>query len=132
MRVFLIFKKGKKNMDEVLDKHGYYLGKYGPMYLGELNDLKILKKIAKNDFSDEKTMKLVNQLVEETKIGGFGFFDVHRIAKEFKGKYIPKFEIIMNELRKKKFKASRTHFSETGIKTNANKKEFENIYSKLI
>jgi len=139
MRIFFVFKKGKANMDKILTKHEFFDGKYGPMWMGELNDLKILIKIKKaywksssTAFIDERTMKLVNQLIEETTIGGFGFFDVHKLAKKLKGKSIPKFEIIMNALIKKKFKASRTHFSVTGIKTNANKKEFDKIYMKLI
>lgn len=101
----------------------------GPMWMGDLNDIKILKKIKKiykNENISKESRKLIDTLFEETKIGGFGFFDIHKIAKEYK-LIIPKFELIKTKLEKKGFKVSRTHFSDTGIKTDADKKDILKI-----
>lgn len=104
----------------------------GPMWMGELNDIKILKKIQKtyeNENISKESRKLIDELFEETKIGGFGFFDIHKIAKEYK-LTIPKFELIKTKLEKKGFKVSRTHFTETGIKTDASKEDILKIMKK--
>jgi len=136
MRIFFVFRKGKKEMDKVIGMHDFYEGKYGPIYNGELNDEKLIEKMIvfgkEKEYYDEKTLKLLKTLLEETKIGGIGFFDVHKMSRKFKGKDIPKFKRIFEALKEKGFMVSRTHFSDTAIKTNAKSEEFEKIYKKLI
>lgn len=140
MRVYFEFRKGKKNMDLIYDLLGDFEYKtkiYGPLYKGEINNLELLKKMLEiseeknKEFYDDKTRKLLKTLLEETKIPGIGFYDIHKLAKNYAGKEIPKFEFIFEALRKNGFKASRTHFSDTGIKSDANKEEFKKIYELL-
>jgi len=137
MRIFFRFDKGKENMDKVLNQHDYFESdgkKYGPMWIGNLNDLKFLKKVIKeterDEFYDSRSIKLVKTLFEEQKISGFGFYDVHKIAKEIKTS-IPKYEYIMDELKKKGFEVSRVHFTDTGLKTTAKKEDIIKIMKKL-
>lgn len=138
MRAFLVFEKSKENTIKLLEQHKEYEfegEKYGPMYMGELNDLTFLKKMKseaeKNkENTDERSVKLINTLIAETEVGGVGFHDVHKIAKRNKLS-IPKYDLIFKELQKKGFKYSRTHFTETGIKTNAPEDVMKKIMKKL-
>lgn len=141
MRIFFRFDKGKENMDAVLDKHEFYFpdGKqnadsqttgYGPMWMGPLNDSEFLEKVKieseKNEHVSKRAKKLIESLVDESKIPEFGFIDIHNLAKNASGE-IPKFEHIILALRKKGFKASRVHFRDTAIKTNAKRSDVEKI-----
>jgi len=137
MRVFLVFEKSKENTNKILEQHKEYDfegKKYGPMYFGELNDLDFLKRMKSEaeenrENIDERSIKLVDSLIAETKIGGVGFHDIHKIAKRNKIS-IPKYELIFRELQKKGYKYSRTHFTDTGIKTDAPESEIEKIMKK--
>ena len=60
---------------------------------------------------------------EESKINSFGFYDL----ATFKLKQVPKISDVIAALQKKSALASRTHFSPTGIRTNATKEEFLKI-----
>lgn len=149
MRVFFRFDKGKKCMDRILSQHGMYspddeqnterskqgsdsqtAESYGPMWLGELNEIETLKKInaieQNNECISKRTIKLIDTLIEETKINSFGFIDIHNLSKN-NTEEIPKFEHIISLLRKKGFLAARTHFRNTAIKTNAKKSDVEKI-----
>jgi tRNA (guanine26-N2/guanine27-N2)-dimethyltransferase len=78
----------------------------------------------KQNILDNKTNKFITQLSEEEDV--LGFYDIHKIAEKLKLN-IPKMDLIINKLKEKGFKASRTHFSEYGIKTNANVEEIIKI-----
>lgn len=130
MRVFFRFDKGKKNMDKVLSQHEPYCVQdpatqnaetFGPIWTGQLNDLDLLKKINLDD-ADKKTAKLIETLIEESHIPGIGFIDLHKEAKGKPGS-LPKITDVMQKLKEKGFKVSRTHFCDTAIKTDAEKEE---------
>ncbi|MCF7866104.1 tRNA (guanine(26)-N(2))-dimethyltransferase [Candidatus Woesearchaeota archaeon] len=136
MRIFFRADKGKTNIDNILNQHAAFSvqnAEYGPIWTGELNDIKIITEI-KKDLENEtvskniekRTIKLIEQLYEETKIPGIGFYDLHTEAKGKTGS-IPKFETIINKLKEKGYKASRTHFRETAIKTNAEKEDIQKL-----
>ena len=58
-----------------------------------------------------------------------GFYDIHYICKKNKLK-IPKKEDLIKVLKKKGFKATSTHFSGTGIKSNVDEKELVKVIQK--
>lgn len=97
----------------------------GPIYLGNISDKKFCKKvlidIKKRNFNlkreEEKLLKLI---IEEADMPAF-YYDLHYLAKVFK-KEPPKIEVLIKKLNSKGFKASRTHFCLTAIKTNASYK----------
>ena len=98
----------------------------GLIYLGKINDKKFCKKvladIKKRNFRLKKEEeKLLKLLIEEADMPAF-YYDLHKIAKKYKIE-IPKTDDLIIKLRKKGFKASRTHLSSTAIKTNASLKE---------
>jgi tRNA (guanine26-N2/guanine27-N2)-dimethyltransferase len=148
MRIFFKCDKGKKKVDEIIKQHSsfYYNNftiylereleklslswnksincKYGPIWTGKLFDKKLIGEINKNIKNNENCSKFLNLLNEEEDL--IGFFDIHKIAEK-KKLVIPKMEFIIDQLKKNGFKASRTHFSQYGIKTDADIKELIKI-----
>jgi tRNA (guanine26-N2/guanine27-N2)-dimethyltransferase len=65
---------------------------------------------------------------EEKNINSLFFHDVHKLSEKLKSGDTPRFENIMENLKKKGFKASRTHFSLTGIRTDASAEDFRKVF----
>lgn len=115
-------------LTKIIKKFGYVTEgekTVGPVYLGPLQDKKFCKEvkeeIEKRKFRlAKKEIKLIDMLIKESGMPAF-YYDVHKIAKKIK-KTVPKFETIIDNLKKKGFKASKTHFCEYGIKTDADYK----------
>jgi tRNA (guanine26-N2/guanine27-N2)-dimethyltransferase len=97
----------------------------GPLWVSQICDGNFLKEIIaetrKRNYLDESERceigKLLNSLIAENDFPPF-FFDVHEIAGKRK-KQLRKMEEILESLRSRGFKAERTHYASTGIKTNA-------------
>jgi tRNA (guanine26-N2/guanine27-N2)-dimethyltransferase len=134
MRVYLKAELGAKKTDSIVNqiKDLFYndkefsIGKkgikFGKVWTGKLWDSKIVKEMIKH-FDNE----LLRQIYEESKISTIGYFDLHYIAKKLKKATIPKSQIIIDNLKKKGFKASRTHFLYSSIRTNASYKEIKKL-----
>lgn len=102
----------KKNMDYA-----------GPLWLGELHEKKFLVKMkkinAERNYSDKIELeKTLNLLIGEVGMPLF-YFNLNNICKRKKYPRVPKINELIAKLKKKGFKASRTHFCEKSIKTNA-------------
>lgn len=121
MRIFFKCVKGKKACDEIIKKHNYFMN-VGPLWLGNLKDQSLIKKIYSNipEFYYEKSF--LNMIYNELDI--VSFYDIHSIAKKYKISPIPKIDYIINLIKEKGFKATRTHFSMTGIKSNISEEGF--------
>lgn len=102
---------------------GSYFNELGPMYSGELHDKSFVEKL--DDIN--KTISLIKK---ESKINSFGYFDYHKIAKKVPKKELSKIDEIIKTIIKKGYSASRTHFSNTAIKTDMKIKSFMNILKK--
>lgn len=131
MRIFFGCIKGKEKCDEVIQKHSMLKvgeGESGPLWLGELWDEKIVEKMYKLSLKLDYDfdIKFLKTISDESKIKVVGFHDIHNLCKKNKLE-VPSFEKICNELRKKKFVFSRTHFSEFGIKSNVGEEEMIRI-----
>lgn len=113
MKIFFMCEKGKQKCDKVLKLHGRYK-QAGPMWLGQLKDKTIAKKISKK--TQNKDMKLICDEIDT-----LGFYDIHALCKKNKLK-IPKFENLLS-----KIKATRTHFSQYGIKTKVSEEKLMKI-----
>jgi tRNA (guanine26-N2/guanine27-N2)-dimethyltransferase len=87
-------------------------------------------KIEDKNISKE-TKKLLSIISEEKTVDVCFFHDVHKLSEKKKTGDTPRFEKLIALLKEKGFKATRTHFSLTGIKTDANEKEFENVFEEL-
>jgi len=120
-RVFFSCEKGKKHCDKILKQHIHLTkGKecFGPLWSGKLWDSKLAAEIYRNNKTPENN-NFLEIIKEESKITTVGFFDLHRISKDYKIHNMQKKEIVMKKLKSNGFKASETHFSGTGIRTDA-------------
>ncbi len=82
----------------------------GPLWTGSLWDSKLAQKLAFDKFT--------NIIAEESKIPSVGFFDIHRVAKKHK-RVVPKTQLLLDRLGENGFKAVVSHFSATGVRTDA-------------
>ncbi len=144
-RAYLQLFDGKKKADSSLKKLGYvyycrkcltheyekgYLpgsrscncgGGYeiaGPLWLGKIKDDAFCKEVSRNSWylTDPKTERLLETISEEIEIPFY--YDVHKVCKLLKTSAIPTDEIL-GALEDDGYRATRTHFSKTGIKTDA-------------
>ncbi len=96
----------------------------GPLWTGELIDDKLcndMLKIAEKeeDWINEKSIKLLSVMAEESKVRGGLVYDTHFICKKWKIKHVPPLERVIEELKAHGYRASRTHLNATAIKTDA-------------
>ncbi|MBI5158875.1 tRNA (guanine(10)-N(2))-dimethyltransferase [Candidatus Micrarchaeota archaeon] len=94
----------------------------GPLWLGELFDEQILKRMLElneeRNYADKKELaSVLSLMLEEARLPSF-YFDLHKIFKNYS---LPpkKTQAILDALRAEGFTASRTHFIPTGIRTDA-------------
>ena len=80
----------------------------GPLWIGRLFDEKLV-----SDF------EIIQIIKEEARINTIGYYETHYLAKKFSLPKTIKIEIARSNLVKAGFKASKTHFSPNGIKTDA-------------
>jgi len=81
------------------------------------------KKIIKNNILNnaqnyKELLRFLKIIEEESKINSIGFYDIHDIVEKEKLKTIKKKEEIIKKIKKTGFKATNTHFSGTGIRSN--------------
>ena len=104
---------------------------FGPIWLGRLWDADLVEKMhelsIKDKFISDETKNLLYKIALEAKIPTVGFFDLTAM----KLKQVPKLSDSISKLQEKGYQATRTHFSPTGIRTNAKESEFEKILRSL-
>lgn len=147
-RVFFKVEKGKIKTDDVLSQHKYFLycphccthkvsifnyflccdkkmDFAGPLYVGPINETKLLSKM-KNSFDSTEYVKHLELLYNESTLNFTGFFDLHKLYKKYKIHPI-KNEKITAVLDSKKIKWSLTHFDVYGMKVDCELDEFVKI-----
>lgn len=146
MRVFFRCEKGKKKADIIIPKHKYLLicsrclsmktSDYnketcecknifdyaGRLWTGQLWNKNLARRMAKTSRFPELN-RFLSTISEEAKISTAGFHDIHAITKRYRIRDLPKMGDIINKIRKLGFSASRTHFSGTGVRTDASVKD---------
>ncbi len=97
----------------------------GSIYLGNLWNKKFIEQLVeesrKRKFTEEE--KLLNIIYRECEIEQYFYFNTHALAERLK-KSPPKIAKLIELLKSSGYKASKTHFSEVGIRTNAPLEEF--------
>ena len=109
----------------------------GPLWLGVLHQDEFLKKINENlkkstkeDFSVIKRLqKYITAKIDENTIDSPWYYDLHWLSKQFKYS-LPSTTFVVSLLKEAGFNASITHFSGTGIKTNAQIKKLKEVLLK--
>jgi len=122
MRVYFKCEKGRAKVDNILKQHNTYKDK-GPMWLGKLWEEKLAKKMLKNTNKENKEVyNLLNTIQKESKIPTIGFFDTHKMAKQYKLKQVPRKQDLLDWINKK-YEASSTHFLGSAIRSTIPEKE---------
>lgn len=132
MRVFFRCRKGKAEVDEIINQHGIF-NDAGPLWLGKLWDQKLAEKMYQlaADLDYPFDARFLQTIRDESKIDTVGFHDIHALCKKNKLE-VPKFEPIFDEIKKKKHKATRTHFSGFGIRSSIKETELVKIIKNTI
>lgn len=136
-RIFFQNKKSKQACDQIIEQHQYFLynpktlereiSKHnqknnflaiGPLWTGPLFDKKLVSKIQTQN-------KFLQTVKKESKLNIVGFYDLHKIAKNYQIKIKSTQETI------KKLGAVPTHFSSTGFKSNLDIKKIISLLKKL-
>ncbi len=93
-----------------------------PIWSGTINDKEFCKLVREemgNDENiDDKSRDLVDTLIEESDMSPF-YYDIHKMARKQDWGEVPSMKKIKKALKDKGFSFSRTHFTPTGIKTDA-------------
>ena len=86
-----------------------------PVWTGRIKNDSFLDRIMKKDISADlrKMMTIIKNEIDTP-----FYYDIHKLAKLYKFD-LKKIDSVIDDLREIGFKASRTHFSQTGIKTDA-------------
>ena len=104
----------------------------GPVYLGKINDKKfcsqVLEEIIKRKFEKDRARSL-SVICSELDVPFY--FDLHKLVKKMKLGKVPRTEAVMEELAKRRFKVSRTHFCPTALKTDASIDDLKKILKKF-
>ncbi len=136
-RIFFRCIKSKKQVDNVIEKIKYirYEGGYcasdnphntfaGPLWTGQLWEEQLCKKMLEN--STEHT-NFLSTIAEESGIDSIGFYHTPTLAKNLKLGYPPALHSTIKKIRKKGYKACRTHFDPQGFRSDISYKELVEI-----
>jgi tRNA (guanine26-N2/guanine27-N2)-dimethyltransferase len=106
----------------------------GPLWCGDMYDadfvtlmINTVKGLSLN--TANKTIKLLNKCLEESNAPQT-HYEIHKVCKNLKTSAPPILDV-MDKLREDGFFVSRTHFSPTSLKTNANIVELKRIIKYL-
>ncbi len=100
----------------------------GPLFIGALHQKAFCEAVlselnARNELNERKTaLKIVERCKEELEIPFY--YELHAVCKSLKVTP-PPLNAVLESLRKRGFKASRTHFSNTAFKTDASISEIK-------
>jgi tRNA (guanine26-N2/guanine27-N2)-dimethyltransferase len=145
-RVMFIIKKSKNACDEIIKQHNpFYYCSYctahgteekctcsvvripvGPLWTGSLNDKTLVAKM-ENSAKESVTKKIIGIIKQEAQYNLLGFVDLHMLSKKIKQRPIKTRDAI-KKINGKKYIATRTQFSATGIKTNAPIKVIQSLF----
>ena len=103
----------------------------GPVWTGKIQSKRTIEELRtllfkKSLKTKNELWKLLDLLEEEADSPAF-FYTTEGMASVFK-KSPPKMEIIFEKLKTKGYNVSRTHFSQTGFKTDAPQNEIEKVF----
>jgi len=96
----------------------------GPLWIGNIHDKLFVEDILlqnnyKNYRNKKRIFNLINLILDEIGMP-LSYYNIHKLSQELKISNIPKIEKVLNIIKEKGFKASRTHFDFVSIKTDLN------------
>ncbi len=108
---------------EICPKCGKKATWAGPLWLGELHDKETLEKMQKlnseRNYQHKKELQKTIELMQGEINMPPWFYEIHKTCARLNIQPPPKTEILLKNLKEAGFRASQTHFSPIGIKTDA-------------
>ena len=126
-RAFFICQKGASRTDKILANHKTIIllnNQVGPLWTGHLWNNSLAQALPRMHKAT-----LLQRIAEECKISNFPFIHYHALCKKH-SLPIPKIITLINLLKKSGFAATRTHFDNCGIRTNADEETIVKILKK--
>ncbi len=105
----------------------------GPIWLGPLHNTDVLSSALSRwspDTYSREAKRIIALASEELPV--VGYYDLHHIARSLKLRSVPPVEKVIHSLKERGFMATRTVFSPTAIKTNAELQELEDLLKSLL
>jgi tRNA (guanine26-N2/guanine27-N2)-dimethyltransferase len=103
----------------------------GPLWLNDINDKTFIETILnlneEKKFPNKKRIqKLITFIKDEIGMPIY-YYNVHKLCQQLKLNNVPNIEDLINSILEKKFKATRTQFDFTSIKTNMDLQLIKNL-----
>lgn len=120
----------KKTQDITINEHETK-NSIGKTYVDTINNEQVIQEMIDNlDLIEDskEILKLLNKLKDE--LNTLGFYNTHKLQKEFKIDSKIKFKELFDELENNNFKYSRVHNDKYGIKTHAKSSDIIKIIRK--
>ena len=118
-------------LKEKCPKCGGKFGHAGPLFLGELWDVRFLKEMREinqqRSYANKWKIDELLSIMEEEAGMPPTYFDLHKVAEKMR-KSPPNFEGFISRLREKGFKVSRTHFKRNSVRSNAGIKDISSAF----
>ena len=146
-KVFFSVRESRSLSYDIVRSHMYYFwdkktqefdlsefeleGYFGKIYVGALNDRKLLRKMIRNSHiikESKEVLVLIEKLLNEIYV--FGYYNVHKLEKEFGFSTRIRFDELVSELEVRGFEVSRVSNNRLGIKTNAKSKDLVGVMKK--
>ena len=95
----------------------------GPLWLGELHDAKFLNKMKslnkKRNYSEKEEIDgMLSTMENEVEMPPY-YYNIHNLCRIFRLGDVPTMKDVLEKIRKKGYRAERTHFSKISIKSDA-------------
>jgi len=107
----------------------------GPLWVGKIHDKQFLEKIIElNNQSLYKNKnridKIIKYALEEINMP-ISYYNIHKLTQNVKLNFVPKFDDFINAIKEHGYKASRTHFDFTSIKTDMDLVDLKQLILKI-
>ncbi len=94
----------------------------GPLWIGQMHHEEFINKLIDLNnnlkyYNGRRIHKLLNLVIDEINMP-ISYYNLHKLCQRLKLPYVPKIEEIIQIIKKKGYKVSRTHFDYLSIKTN--------------
>jgi len=92
----------------------------GPLWIGDMKDQQFVESvaswIAERPDTEQESLRIIRVIREEEET--FSYFDLHQISRKL-GLPAPRTSEVIERLREMGFRASATHITGTGVRTDA-------------
>ena len=103
----------------------------GPLWVGKIHESSFVEELmslnSKFDYSNKKKINKILTLILNEIDMPISYINIHKLCQKLKLSNVPRMDKILDLIKEKGFKASRTHFDFTSIKTDINLELLKNL-----